>query len=147
MRKLYALLRNPFDVTKIGVEDDYFKIEFSGDNIHVGDEYHTMDELYDHRMMLFTVLCNCIESHDNWSPHAVSDKVSGAWKSLLHHDGTMFGPEWFIMGIQLKNGKQITYHLKVEPYWSLARFVPQFDRAPEYDGHTSEDVLERLMMI
>lgn len=37
---------------------------------------------------------------------------------------------------------QITYHLPAED-WDTLR-VPELETAPEWDGHTSDDVLERI---
>ena len=64
------------------------------------------------------------------------------WRSLKHSDGSSWDG-WFIMGIGLKPGKQITYHLPVSR-WEDTGFVETFERAPEFDGHSSDDVLERL---
>ena len=92
------------------------------------DGYHTFNELYEHRMMLFVCFCNL---------HPMS------WKSKLHHDGTMFEGDWFIAGADLGGpGNMITYHLNGK-YWDLMK-VRHLVRAPEWDGHTSNDVLVRL---
>ena len=48
-----------------------------------------------------------------------------------------------MMGIDKKPGKQITYHLPIA-YWDETEFAETLDLAPEWDGHTSDDVLERL---
>ena len=54
---------------------------------NISDGYHTFDELYYHRMILFSVICN--------------QNKKLAWKSWLHDDGTMFdvdelpkSPKW-----------------------------------------------------
>lgn len=89
------------------------------------DDYHTMNELYDHRTILFAILCkNSISS----------------WKSKVHSDGTS-EDGWFIAGIETPYG-QITYHQKIE-FWNLFD-CKELDKAPEYDGHTPDDVLDRL---
>lgn len=100
------------------------------------DGYHTFDELYDHRIMLFIVLCKQIirQPYDN-------DKFT-VWRSRLHHDGSSFD-DWFIMGIGTKKGEQITYHLPLSR-WDETHFAKTWNIAPEFDGHTSDDVLERL---
>lgn len=89
------------------------------------DDYHTMNELYDHRTVLFAIICK------------FSDK---SWKSKKHSDGTS-EDGWFIAGIETPYG-QITYHQK-EEYWELFQ-CKELYTAPEYDGHTPDDVLERL---
>lgn len=98
-----------------------------GDVGEVSDGYHTFNELYDHRMLLFCALVN--------------SNRRLAWKSKKHSDGTMFGDDWFIAGMELPQGT-ITYHLKME-YWALmnCRILAY---APKWDGHTSKDVLSRL---
>ena len=97
------------------------------------DSYHTMDELYHHRTILFAVICSMVtEMHSSeiWS-----------WKSIKHSDGTE-EDGWFIAGIQTPYG-QVTYHQKLE-YWATFDCMIM-DQAPEFDGHTSNDVLERLI--
>ena len=42
----------------------------------MSDGYHTFEELYHHRMMLFSIICNTYK-----------DK---AWKSWKHHDNTKY---------------------------------------------------------
>jgi hypothetical protein len=94
----------------------------------ISDGYHTFNELYRHRAILFAVICN--------------RNSELAWKSKLHEDGTMFD-DMFIVGINTKYG-QVTYHYDIDPYWSYF-FVPELERAPKWDGHTSEDALSRLL--
>jgi hypothetical protein len=106
----------------------------------VSDGYHSFSELYQHRYTLFCVLLTLIHREE-------LDKFK-AWKSRKHSDGTMFeGPEgYFIAGMSTVNDKmQITYHLESN-YWELLD-VPELEFAPPYDGHTPEDVLERLVNI
>ena len=101
----------------------------SGVNGSTSDGYHTFDELYEHRTVLFSVICN---SHTDL-----------AWKSRHHHDGTMFD-DMFVAGIQTPAGP-CTYHCENQ-YWDLFR-VPELERAPEFDGHTPEDVLQRIQSL
>lgn len=91
------------------------------------DGYHTFNELYHHRALLFSVI--------------VHDHRDIAWKSRKHHDGTMYDG-MFIVGISTPWG-QATYHYDYDPYW------PMFDckellTAPEWDGHTPSDAIERI---
>lgn len=113
--------------------EDNGKIEIHGgkfefDTRCISDGYHTFDELYFHRMMLFAALCN-----------AYKDK---AWKSKLHHDGTMF-EDYFIVGIETPDG-QYTYHYHIDNYNLFD--VKELDKAPEWDGHTSLDVVRLLSL-
>ena len=99
----------------------------------VSDGYHTFGELYEHRITLFIALCKSIEGQEN-----------DAWRSLRHSDGELaFGGTWFVLGIGKDKGKQITYHLPIEK-WNETNFCETLSKAPEYDGHTPNDVLERL---
>lgn len=100
------------------------------------DGYHTFEELYEHRIVLFIALCKIV--HQEFWDGLV-------WRSKLHHDGTSYDG-WFIMGIGREKGKQISYHLPVSK-WDDTEFAQTLDRAPEWDGHTSDDVLERLKAI
>lgn len=111
---------------------DKVRLEFSGSIDDIGDEYHTMHELYQHRMLLNAALFN------TW--HAVS-KVYRVCKSKLHSDGTMFDGGYFVVVAQTPAG-MISYHYTLK-HWDLFR-IPEVDRAPEYDGHTAADVLDRL---
>lgn len=93
----------------------------------VSDGFHTFSELYAHRHALFIAL---MRSHPDLS-----------WRSGAHHDGSMMGG-WFIAGMRLPSG-DITYHLPVAIEGSAAAATER-DRAPEWDGHTHLDVIERL---
>lgn len=94
----------------------------------ISDGYHTFDELYHHRALLFACLCNVL--HENT-----------VWKSKLHSDGTMFDG-MFIAGMETPEG-QATYHYNIDPYWDMFK-VKEVDRAPEFDGHTPTDALNRI---
>jgi hypothetical protein len=104
------------------------------DTVQVSDGFHTMDELYEHRVILYIVLCRILDGTD--LPHTV-------WKSREHSDGTKF-PGWFVLGIDIKRGKQITYHVP-DSKWDLCDFAEEFPKAPPFDGHTSDNALARLL--
>lgn len=70
------------------------------------------------------------------------DDGSSVWRSKRHSDETMFD-DMFVMGINKSKGKQITYHLPMVK-WDLTHFAETLDNAPNFDGHTSDDVLDRL---
>lgn len=91
------------------------------------DGYHTFNELYHHRAVLFSVICNA--------------HTDIAWKAKRHHDGTMYDG-MFIVGIETPDG-QATYHYDINPYWDMFR-VPELSRAPEWDGHTPAQAIERI---
>lgn len=96
----------------------------------VSDGYHTFNELYHHRAVLFSVICNS-------NPHL-------AWKSKKHHDGSMYDG-MFIVGIETPEG-QATYHYDIDPYWNMFH-AKQYDNAPEWDGHTPEEAIKRISLL
>ena len=91
------------------------------------DGFHTFNELYHHRAVLFSVI--------------VRDHRELAWKSKAHHDGTMYDG-MFIVGIETPQG-QATYHYDIDPYWDMFD-CKELDRAPEWDGHTPDEAIERI---
>lgn len=93
------------------------------------DGYHTFNELYYHRMCLFSII--------------VKQNKNLAWKSKLHSDGTMFD-NYFIVGIDTPNG-QATYHYHID-HWDMFDCV-ELPNAPEWDGHTADDALKRLLSL
>ena len=107
------------------VEAGYCKIP---DNIgDFSDGYHTFNELYHHRAVLFSVICNMFPEK--------------AWKSKLHDTGDMF-EGMFIVGIETEQG-QATYHYDIEPYWDMFN-VKELEKAPKWDGHTPSDAIGRI---
>ena len=93
----------------------------------LSDGYHTFNELYHHRAILFSVICN-----------SMPDK---AWKSKLHDTGDMFDG-MFIVGIETPEG-QATYHYDIEPYWDMFK-VKELEKAPKWDGHTPQVAIDRI---
>lgn len=91
------------------------------------DGYHTFNDLYHHRAVLFSVI--------------VRDHRELAWKSKAHHDGTMYDG-MFIVGIETPEG-QATYHYDIDPYWDMFD-CKELDRAPKWDGHTPDDAIGRI---
>lgn len=114
-----------------------------GEELIVSDGYHTFDELYDHRITLFITLCQFIA---NYNKLVDSQKLVAyqrlPWRSRFHSDGSEY-PGWFILGINKNAGMQVTYHVPLSR-WNETDFVETLEKAPEYDGHSSIDVLERL---
>ena len=51
------------------------------------------------------------------------------------------------MGIGKEAGNQITYHLPAKYWDECQKFSEEMNKAPEYDKHTPDDVLERLRKI
>lgn|GEM_PF-784010 len=97
---------------------------------NISDGHHTFGELYHHRAILFSVICN-------QNRHL-------AWKSKKHEDGTMYDG-MFIVGIETPEG-QATYHYDVALYWDKFE-VREEEYSPKWDGHTPDEAIERIGMI
>lgn len=95
----------------------------------ISDGHHTFGELYYHRAVLFSVICNTFKEK--------------SWKSKVHSDGAApFGdPDMFIVGVDTAEG-QYTYHYHME-YWDLFR-CDELILGKEWDGHKPEDVTRLL---
>lgn len=95
------------------------------------DEYHTMDELYEYRML-----------YNAFAALHFDKRYGGAFKSWRHDDGELcFGGGWFIVCLHTIDG-WVTNHYKAE-HWGLFD-VPEKETGPEYDGHTPAEAAERL---
>lgn len=114
----------------------------------ISDGYHTFGELYEFRFWLTIGLLKKIcwrvdarayianETNDKPTP------IKIVWRSKLHSDGTMFDG-MFVLGHDKEPGKQITFHYHLDK-WDDCDFAETLEKAPEWDGHTPADVLERL---
>lgn len=87
----------------------------------MSDGYHTFDELYEHRCLLFIQLC-------------LMQPESSAWR--LDYEG------WFCLYTYMPKG-QISYHCPVK-YLDLVKEKIQMKNDIIFDGHTSADVIKRL---
>lgn len=95
----------------------------------ISDGYHTFGELYYHRTILFSIICN--QNKDK------------AWKSKLHSDNTMYD-DMFIVGINTPEG-QYTYHCELK-YWNLFNNIKELNNAPIWDGHKPSDITRLLSL-
>lgn len=117
---------------------------YAGD---VSDGHHTMDELYEHRHHLWLALTKVYDSYI--TPLECNIRC---WKSKKHNDGSSYDG-WFILGMTVVKHKfdggitkeDLSYHLPMK-YWDVSKVV-ELEKAPPYDGHTSKDVLERLLRL
>lgn len=128
----------------------------SEDKELISDGYHTFKELYEFRKMYNAALFN------EWASNTIqikeckfkdSDSVYREFKEIepkynvhkswKHHDGVLcFGGGWFIVSAMLPTGL-ISNHYEAKD-WDLFK-VPEVEKALfEFDGHTGEDVLQRL---
>lgn len=97
----------------------------------LSDGFHTFNNLYEQRAILFAALVK-----------AYKDK---SWKSYHHENGELcFGGGWFIVGIDTPNGSY-TYHYE-NKYWDLFDCV-ELPRGKHWDGHTEADAETRLLSL
>ena len=97
------------------------------------DGYHTFNQLYHQRAVLFATIVN--------------QNPDISWKSLRHSDGKFCFDsegEWFIVGIDTPEGSY-TYHYETAEYFDLFH-CKEVMCAPEWDGHTEKDVTRLLSL-
>lgn len=96
----------------------------------VSDGFHTFNQLYHQRAMLFA----CI----------VNQNKDKAWKTHKHEDGELcFGGGWFLVTIDTPEGAY-GYHYE-DKYWDLFD-CQELDVAKHWDGYTEADV-NRLLSL
>lgn len=102
----------------------------------VSDGYHTFNELYEFRKVFNAALFREWYLRGKFDVH----------KSRRHNDGELcFGGDWFIVCAELPGGP-ISNHYHVKD-WDLFN-IPVLSKALlPFDGHTSQDVLERIKQI
>jgi len=104
------------------------------DKGQISDGYHTFNELYEFRKVYNAALFN------EWA----ASKKYDVHKSFKHHDGELcFGGGWFIVVAVLPSG-QISNHYENKD-WELFKCEAVEKAKYEFDGHTGEDVIERLL--
>lgn len=134
--------RFQYDYNEVDLTKDIF-VE-GNDAMQVSDGFHTFDELYDHRVNLYMLLCGTISLMNQAAIDRGSVENIPVWRSKNHSDGEpAFGGEWFVLGLFKNPGEQITYHLPIKE-WDRCSFAETLEKAPEFDGHTAADVLERI---
>jgi hypothetical protein len=103
---------------------------------NTSDGYHTFKELYEFRKVYNAALFNEWAKIDKYDVH----------KSKKHFDEEdCFGGGWFIVVAILPTG-QISNHYELKD-WDLFN-LPIVDKVKyEWDGHSPQDVLERLKQL
>lgn len=96
----------------------------------VSDGYHTFDELYAHRCRLFVALMRAYPNRSYWS--------------RKHSDGSSLDG-WVLAAIRTRAG-WATYHLPESEVPNII-MIREEEFGAEWDGHTSADVLERLLTL
>jgi len=97
------------------------KLQETRDVKYVSDGYHTFDELYQHRILLYLNLAKFCGWKSFWKPHY---------------------PGWPVLFMETGMG-QISYHFE-DKYLPLVEKWCERRDEHVWDGHTSDDVLERL---
>lgn len=96
----------------------------------VSDGFHTFNQLYHQRAMLFAVI--------------VKQNKENAWKTRKHEDGEpCFGGGWFLVTIDTPKGAY-GYHYE-DKYWDLFD-CQELEVAKHWDGYTEENV-DRLLSL
>ena len=145
---------------KIFKKQENYVIEYSSikkdqlvseDNVidigELSDGYHTFNELYEFRKVynaaLFNEWAENLETSSDFGQALFNVPKYNVHKSWRHSDGELcFGGGWFIVSAMLPTGL-ISNHYKAED-WDLFK-IPEVDKALfEFDGHTGNDVLERI---
>ena len=108
------------------IKEDYMEEKETGMGSHLKDDFHTMSDLYFHRMVLFATICGLAAKNGN-----------PVWRSKLHADGTMF-PDFFIVGVTTPLG-DYSYHYQIK-YWSYFDMAEEIPNAPEWNGQKAEDL-------
>lgn len=130
--KVVKISEDTLDITEEELKKDYDYERYHGEGNQLEDNYHTMSELYYHRMLLFVTILKLAK-----------EKGYELYKSKSHHDGTKID-NYFIVGVFTPEG-QYAYHYNLK-YWNYFNFVDEWDRAPEWDGQQAED-LHRLLSL
>lgn len=123
----------------------------------ISDWYHTFWELYKHRIHLFIALCKKLHeiNIEFLSEYATPNDDKPPYelmKTKIHKDWLNVWNEWGMFLLLIVTDKwQLSYHLPNE-YWDKCDFVETIDERdlsdlPDFDWHTSDDVLERLLLI
>lgn len=100
---------------------DFCGVEDVGD---VSDGFHTFNQLYHQRAMLFATIVN--------------QNSEKSWKTYCHEDGELcFGGGWFLVTIETPQGAY-GYHYE-DKYWNLFD-CKAIEKAKPWDGYTEEDV-------
>lgn len=96
----------------------------------LSDGYHTFNNLYFQRCILFATIVN------------LNKDIS--WKTWNHEDGKpCFGGGWFLVCIETPEGPY-SYHYE-EKYFDIFK-CKEIEKAKPFDGHTEEDV-NRLLSL
>ena len=120
----------PYLIKSVYLEKEKEQINITEDT---SDGYHTFKELYEFRKVYNAALFNEWAIKEEYFVH----------KSWKHNDGELcFGGGWFIVVALLPSG-QISNHYEAKD-WDLFKIPERPEAIFEFDGHTSQDVLNRI---
>lgn len=124
-----------YDVNEKTIEEAINDFTASG-NINtniISDGYHTFGELYEHRIELFITVCKF-----QYRKFVNHETDLNPWRTQPVNG-------WFVLGVGREKGEQITYHLPESKLSEVVNIAIQMSPLGDnYDGHTSNDVLNRL---
>lgn len=123
----------PYKEENMEEQDNNIYFNKEEDKGNISDGYHTLNELYEYRLLYNASMFNELAKQGLYDVH----------KSKHHSDGSIpFDDEnWFIVQAELPTG-QISNHYEMKD-WDLFD-IPIKDKANPYDGHTPQDVAKRL---
>lgn len=130
---------------EMGREPTELQIERTLEHLET-DTFHSFDDLYRHRYVLFVSLCRTVYLKYLFDAATMRGEMPDhVWISKQHADGTMFDDS-FIVGMNLEDIGQVSYHLPLSEWQRVASLMPMaiVKNAPEWDGHTPDDVVARL---
>lgn len=92
------------------------------DTRKVSDGYHTFEELYEHRVLLFFNFAHYLEWPSTWRPHY---------------------PGWPVLLVETPAG-QVSYHFPEAMLPLIEPHITKDDKEIQWDGHTDSDVISRM---
>ena len=171
------MTENEIIINKINIKLEWYRQNQQlVDCSNISDGYHTFWELYKHRIFLFKALCKSIYIRNDLEMQKLQfykDKVkewanskgeiierlqslpktkdikNKLYKSKRHKNWLDIWNEWgmFLVLVETLHG-QISYHIP-KHMWHEFKFIPETHsyELPDFDWHTSDDVLDRLLLI
>ena len=107
-----------------GMYEQICKIADINDIGDLSDGYHTFNDLYYQRCVLFATIVNSYKDR--------------AWKTRYHEDGEpCFGGGWFLVTIETPEGAYGCHY--ENKYWNLFD-CKELQKAKHWDGYTDKDV-------